>query len=549
MFHRRLSFSLCFAKLIVVIGMIGASFAHAQLLTLDQKLSDFQQLNQTVESGYGPYQYKNEALGYNLLQLKAKYEERIRETRGNRDFYYLLKQYIAEFHDGHFRAELPTTHTKSLPITTEWVNGQILIDTVDRTVLPVEKFPFERGDEIVTVNGRPVMDEVNELKSYFGSGFHLSETRRGARLIFRRPGYALPVPTAATIVVEIRKGETVKTIELEWIEKGQPLDEILLPQLGQPMAARAMNLNLKLLSTISDWSRLLGSENLESSYQCSGTTRVAIPEGATMILQEPFVAYYHSTAKGNIGYLRIPHYYWQWADGDDPAYAEKVFDQYQYVISVLEQNTVGLIIDQDHNCGGSVDFLEAQLGLFLSTPYKPMQFRFRGTKANFLEFKKGQEDYTTPNTLAYNLMQKVVDAIGLAWTSGVYMTELIGIDGDDVLQPNFVNYTKPIVMTIDEMSGSGGDAFPAMMQGFGRAKLVGTRTSGLGGHVTEIPALNYTGLTVDMTKSLFYRPDGVPVENNGAVPDLNYVITRDDFMNEYRDYQKFYLDVLFGLLP
>ena len=103
-------------------------------------------------------------------------------------------------------------------------------------------------------------------------------------------------------------------------------------------------------------------------------------------------------------------------------------------------------------------------------------------------------------------------------------------------------------MLVDEMSGSGGDAFPSLLQGYGRAKLLGTRTMGAGGHVEVQPALYFSQLGTRMTKSLFYRPDGVPVENNGAVPDIAYAITRDDFMYGYRDYQRFYLAKILELV-
>jgi C-terminal processing protease CtpA/Prc len=128
------------------------------------------------------------------------------------------------------------------------------------------------------------------------------------------------------------------------------------------------------------------------------------------------------------------------------------------------------------------------------------------------------------------------------------MTALTSIDGQDLIQPNAVHYTKPIVMLIDEMSGSGGDAFPSLMKGYGRAKLVGTRTMGLGGHVVAQPALFYSQITPEMTKSLFYRPDGVAVENNGAVPDYPYTITRNDFMYKYVDYRNFYTDKIMQLV-
>ncbi len=117
-----------------------------------------------------------------------------------------------------------------------------------------------------------------------------------------------------------------------------------------------------------------------------------------------------------------------------------------------------------------------------------------------------------------------------------------------LLQPNPIRYTKPVLMLIDELSGSGGDAFPAMMQGLGRAKLMGTRTMGAGGHVLELSALNFSANELRITKSLFYHPNGTPVENNGVTPDFAYPITRSDFLNEYQDYQKAAVEKLLGMI-
>ena len=54
---------------------------------------------------------------------------------------------------------------------------------------------------------------------------------------------------------------------------------------------------------------------------------------------------------------------------------------------------------------------------------------------------------------------------------------------------------------------------------------------------------------MSLTKSLFYRMDGKEVENNGAEPDIAYTPTRDDFMYQYRNYQKRYLEELAKLIP
>lgn len=105
------------------------------------------------------------------------------------------------------------------------------------------------------------------------------------------------------------------------------------------------------------------------------------------------------------------------------------------------------------------------------------------------------------------------------------------------------------MILIDEIAGSGGDAFPSLMKGEGRAKLFGRQTAGLGGSVGPIPNLNNSALSVSLTRTLFFKPDGSPVENNGAVPDKVYDTTRDDLLLEYRPYQKAYTDYLLEQIP
>jgi C-terminal processing protease CtpA/Prc len=141
-------------------------------------------------------------------------------------------------------------------------------------------------------------------------------------------------------------------------------------------------------------------------------------------------------------------------------------------------------------------------------------------------------------------MSHVLDLIKEAWQKGDHLTQKTSLSGETLLYPNRIRYTKPVLMLIDEMSGSGGDLFPALMQGYGRAKLLGTQTAGLGGHVESLPPLHFSQMYIQITKSLFYRPDGVPVENNGASPDYPYTPTTFDFLNEYKEYQSHYLNVL-----
>lgn len=207
------------------------------------------------------------------------------------------------------------------------------------------------------------------------------------------------------------------------------------------------------------------------------------------------------------------------------------------------RKTVGLVIDQDHNCGGSVRYLERMLSLFINEPFEAVSFRFLATKLSFLDFRQWL-DFIPENTFGRSQMEETVDLIEESWRSGDDMTPHTSFRGDALVFPNRVQYTKPIVVLIDEIAGSGGDAFPAMIQGHGGATLLGQRTSGLGGHIGSLPPLPFSGINVYLTKSLFFRPDGVAVENNGAVPDIEYTHSVSDSLNGFVKYREFYTQAL-----
>lgn len=534
--------------LVFLTSMILASTGLAGYqLTADEKLSDFEQLNAQIDANYGPKIYKQQIIHLDFSRLREDYRQRIRNSATNAEFYYLLVEYVAEHKDGHFGAKLPTDYVVSIPVTTDLVDGKVLIDTVDRSKLSTEAFRFERGDEIVAVDGQPAADLVSQLAKYVGNGYELSARRIAAQAVFFRRALLFPAPEGKEVTISVRKGLVVETVKLEWKTTGTALDEIIPKTV--PKSLRRGRAHYDQLSSVDAVESVIGRERLERSYQCSGQTRIAIPKDATILMKEPFVAYYHPTAKGNVGYLRIPHYTPDPKPGTTIRQYEVFFRKYEWAVSELEKNTVGLIIDQDHNCGGSIEYMHQLISLFAVKPFKPMQFELRASKSEYLGYVKSLKEEVIANSIDEKRGQKVADLILNSWKDNRYLTPQTSIGGADFVQPNFVHYTKPILILIDEMSGSGGDGFPAMMQGIGRATLFGTRTMGLGGHVENMPALWNSGINVRMTKSLFYRPDGVPVENNGAHPDIPYTITRDDFVDQYRGYQAAYLKALLEKIP
>jgi len=515
--------------------------------SVEQKLSDLDQLVAVLKSGYGPLKYKKDKLNIDVDVLRAVYANEISQTQNTGEFYYSLLRFIAEFRDGHFRANIPTDTIATVPFETDLIEGKVLIDKINRELLPESTFSFQRGDEILAVNNVEIAAVLDDLQKYRGLGNPASERRMAAFSVTSRNGRRMPVPQGE-VTFKIRRGtsQVVDEAKLTWKVTGTFFDEVT----ENPLAARLRRLSAEAHAPGSNYDELSIRAIVEDArhpeferwFSCSGDTRTEIPKDATIIMKKPFMAYYHPTAKGNIGYLRIPHY-----SPEDGNFALR-FSQYEYAVSVLEENTVGLVIDQDHNCGGSVGYLHQLVSLFAESTFTPVQFRLLANKSEYLRYRNWATSPLSENTLSRKNAERVMKLINDSWLAGEFMTPMTAIDGNNSWLPNPVRYTKPVLILIDEMSGSGGDAFPALMQGIGRAKLLGSRTMGLGGHVVAQPALFYSQIVPEMTKSLFYRPDGTEIENNGAEPDIPYTPTRDDFLYKYRGYREFYVTQLLEML-
>ena len=514
-------------------------FAHT--LTYEEKMEDLSQIAALIKSQYGPYEFKKSTHQIDPDTLLGKYSLLVKPL-SNLQYYYLLNQYIAEFKDSHFSGQVQTNHISYLGFTADLVQGKVLLDEVDRKVLPEATFPFQKGDEIVTFDSRPVHEVISELEKYRGMGNPASRHRLFTFFVGWRPSALVP-PQSGKVTVGIRKLNQTPTqwVELEWKQTGE---EIPQETNGTNSLAKMDYGDL----SIQDLYAPLGPA--EQKFRCSGITRIAIPKDAVMLMTTPFVAYYHATPKGNVGYIRIPHYNWiNEATGANEN--ELRFHQYEWVVDQMEKNTVGVIIDQDHNCGGDVDLVEKTVSLFAKEPFKGLEFQFLATRSEYLELKGWVKDQDKSTVQGAELM-KVVELIKSTWLAGITrMTTKTTFHFDRKVQPDAIHYTKPVIVLTDEMSGSGGDAFPALMQGNGLAKIMGNRTMGADGHVEEFPALNYSGNKVRMTKSLFFHPNGTPIENNGVTPDPGYLYlpTVNDFTNQYSEYQKAYEEKLLALVP
>lgn len=555
-----------------------SSLAYSFHLTFDQKMSDLEQLINLIKSDYGPLDYKKERFDLDVDLLHSKYRNLI-EIKGhtNHQFYYLLIKLVAEFHDGHFQIYIPTSHQARLNMNVSWVNGKVLISSVDRDKLSEEDFPFYRGDEIIAIDGVSVDEILDELVLYSGEGNEQTDRAYAAYNLVRIHGERFPIPNEKKTTFTIKRRESVQNaeeqVQLEWEMIGVPLDEhssfdhlsfkghdLLNPHQSEWLYEEDDSARLQFLQNSSKKHRSpfsLTNKNRfiklwdDNDYLCSGESRIDLPDGAEILISPEmgaelgrydmtFMAYHfpidtNDFKKGHLGYIRIPHY----------NFYENTLSQYRGVLSVLEETTLGLIIDQDHNCGGYIDKVHDMVNLFMKDEWTSLQFSLISNRSSYLNQLIYLNSLPYMSSI-YQHERKVTKLIRNHWLGEDRMTERIHEWADNT-QGEAI-YTKPILILIDFWSGSGGDAFPALMQGHGRAKLFGTTTMGLGGHVSSMPPLSNSGMKIQMTRSLFFRPDEIAIENNGVVPDYPYTITYEDFMGDFQFYRKAYTEKILEMI-
>lgn len=497
--------------------------AWANLLQPSQRAEDFEQLVTWIRNDYGPLELKRKMLGFDFAGVTQKYRDQISKSGSDEEYKFLLTRYVGEFRDSHFSLRYPSKQIANLGFTTDLVDNFVVLESIDRNLLSVREFPFERGDVIQLWDKFQPLDVARELSRNLSVSYDPTGLRAGVFYLATRKASRLPLPTGSVTLSILHRATGIsETVTLNWsMSKLEPKTNPILP---------------------------LGLTDM-----CNEKSRIQPPSSAQTISGVPFTAFSFESPKGRIGFIRIPHFYPINDKGEEVA--KERFEQYQMVIEEFERTTKGLIIDQDFNCGGSVVFVNKMFSLFFDRPFQPASFAFRASGSQ-VSGLKNQLNKFNPSDDGYFEFSEVIAEIEKARAQGKNMTKplpmrgfmevKLDMPGGNSIQPNPIRYSKPIVLLINEMSGSGGDLFPALMKDFGRAKLLGTRTMGAGGHLWDDPHLQLKNSRgeINLTRSLIYRHNGQPIENLGVEPHEKYQISMDDFLNGYSYYLKAAMDRL-----
>src|SRR4029077_20653638 len=154
-------------------------------MTSAEKAADFTQLAATYAVNYGPLDWKRTALNFDLLKI-GDWLDKAMKTQDDLDFYELCVAYVSSLNDAHDVFVLPSDFLAELGFSVDIYDGKTLIDSINRNRLPLRRFPFQIGDELVSLDGVAAQDLIQSLTPYSIAGNQLSTRRIAASSITLR---------------------------------------------------------------------------------------------------------------------------------------------------------------------------------------------------------------------------------------------------------------------------------------------------------------------------------------------------------------------------
>jgi hypothetical protein len=531
-----------------VLPIVFIASASAQL-SPEQKASDFLNLAGIYAKGYAPYEWKRDVFNFDLLNIQP-WLDQAAKTADDLDFYDLCIRYVAGLKSGgHDRFLIPSTFSARLNFTVDLYDGKTLIDSINRAALPESSFPFQIGDELVSVDGKTSEQLITELAPYGIVSSPGAQRRSAAGTITTRTqqriARLIDLGDTATVVIR-REGGALETYTIRWTKTGTPLIQVgPVPDPGSaadkarlagvPLADPDEPEYMAVLRALQN-ATAYGTDTVLGSGAIAPIFTMP-PEWSQRLGNSPLDEFFSGTFPAGgytIGFIRIPSF--------SPRSQTRALQQFNTEIAYFQANTDGLIVDDMRNPGGSVAYLNLLAQRLIPYPFRTLGYEIRAT-SNWIESLSSSVRFARlsgADQSIIDLLQQTLDSVVAANAQNRGRTGPVPVDGPTLerqpatdAQGNMIAYTKPLMVLVDEFAGSGGDAFPATIQDNGRGPIFGMRTMGLGGTVSNVNATAYSEAITRITQSLMNRKAPVITPDLPAAPYVENIGVRPDIVVDY----------------
>jgi C-terminal processing protease CtpA/Prc len=558
--------------IVALAGCMSKSASEVRHLpmTTEQGKQDLQQLVNIAKDMYGPLRYKEERFGYSIDDLAAQSMAQMDKATSDEEIHAVLVKFLDNFMDGHVSIRFPSygtaTPTDKLvlaykaPVFLTPVGDKIVVGDVKEDVAD----QIKKGDVVTHIDGRPVEELMKIVNQYGSSGNEVSD-RHNAYKMLNRPYYMTDLkPTSPGVALTLvdAEGKTYER-ELFWKEV-----EVFPSTYEKPASASAyQNIiekgftygGLASYNAAAEGSRLeMGADKpFFVTEATEGTFREVAANAAYLEKYgvpadhiPPIYAALYSHKGKTILLVRQAGY-----SPDEGFTPEDFMKHYKAILDQYEPLADILVIDQNHNPGGYLNYVLDFFQLFVHESANGFVQYMKADSTWINDFKSWQQELD-PASQMFERAKYAINEIERANYAGKFLTEKpIPLDGNTIVLKGDYTWKKPVMVLADELSGSCGDIFPMLMQRNNIAKVFGERTMGLGGNVVQVPLLTHSHAKIRMTRGLFttFRPDGNYtkddiVENNGVTPDFRYQHSVDDFRAGFTAYVEAFSDKAIEIL-
>ncbi len=570
-----------------ILFSIIPSFAQ---MTLSQKQDDFRQLVALYDKDYAFYEWKRDAIGFDLLNIKP-WLDRLAATTDDLGYYEVAAQYVASLKDGHDTYLNPSDFVADLRFRVDLYDGKALVDAIDRTALPARGFNIQMGDELVSVDGKTPEDYIQDFAKYYQDGSARSTRRDGVDFSSIRPQSINPraaiVGDTAAVVLRGADG-VLKNLTIKWVKSGTPFTSIgpvpnpysraagrAVLEKGEAEATRrvkphpvepdpAVDSEPVISSAVQKFYRTLTKRfqlmlKPEAYYGIGAITpiyRRGLPATFKQRLgtrsSDFFFSGTYTSGSSTIGLIRIADFCPDGCVGDFTT-IDSAVAQFQREIVYLKQNTDALVVDVTRNPGGFGFYGLQLLDRLSDKPYTHAGMNVRPQYLDIVSINQLLDSGAQSGLEQWqlNLLTAYRDEIRRAYQENRGMTGPLPIDyglSVDPSDPSFlsfthpavldsagkpVGYNKPILCLADDASFSAAELFAAAFQDMNRGPVFGYVTGGLGGGRMDIATGIYSEASTSVTVQRLLRSKPIANPDYPAAPYIENIGVRPDIALDY----------------
>ena len=441
--------------------------------------------------------------------------------------------------------------------TVDIYDGKLLVDSINRSRLPAAEFGFVTSYELVSIDGQDSQQQLDGLLRYEIAANPRSTRRLAAQLLTSRPQFLMPhaadVPEISVVLFR-RPDGNLESYRIPWAKSGLLLTNVgryttpgltgmtsisAIPIADPPSDPPVPDETPAYLQVLNRLQNCRLPDKTVNGFGAQAPVFAASLPSSFVLRQgksflDPFYSGVFSANGHTIGFIRIPSY--------APVSTAAALAAFQTEIAFFQANTEGLVVDEMRNPGGSVGYLNAIVSYLM--PFQVAQHPLR--TASHLRVGESHLKFAGVGNRAgsaskdLDLLQMIKDEIVAANSAMRGRTKPIPLDDVTIdrdpamdAKGNMIAYTKPLIVLVDEMSASGGDAFAATIQDNARGPLLGWRTMGAGGNVEAWEAGTYSLGVATVTESLMNRKNAIVTAEYPSAPYVENIGVRPDIVVDY----------------